>query len=291
MVDAPNRAQGKRRLVERALELASEGRWEDAAQVNRDILTRFPRDFEAMNRLGKAHAEQHRYSEARDVYQGVLEIDPTNTIAKKNVARMELLSTQVVAETNGAVREVRPQARQTMFIEEPGQSALLLVASSAPQTTLSKLISGDNLELRVQGESVAVYTWEDEFVGFLPARVGQRLAMLMNGGNQYQAAVAAVLDGALRIVVRETYHSPENSGRLSFPTSGKPAAPIRAYTRDIRRPTLEPGLFDEDDDDDDDDDVDDEEEELEPDAEEHEIAEDEELLEETRRPQDEDEIG
>jgi tetratricopeptide (TPR) repeat protein len=289
MVDAPNRAQGKRRLVERALELAGEGRWEEAEQVNQNILTRFPRDFEAMNRLGKALAEQHRYAEARDIYQGVLEIEPTNTIAKKNVARMELLSTQA-ATTNGASREPRAQARQTMFIEEPGQSALLLVTSSAPQTTLSKLIPGDHLELRVQGESIAVYTWEEEFIGFLPARVGQRLAMLMGGGNQYQVAVAAVLDGALRVVVRETYRSPENSGRLSFPTSGKPAAPIRAYTRDIRRPTLEPGLYDEDEDEDTEDE-DEEEEELEPDTEEHEIVEDEELIDETRRPQDEDERG
>src|SRR5947209_13431425 len=111
MVDAPNRAQGKRRLVERALELASEGRWEEAEQINRNILVRFPRDFEAMNRLGKAFAEQHRYGEARDIYQGVLEVDPTNAIAKKNVARMELLSTQAVTETNGAARDARPQAR------------------------------------------------------------------------------------------------------------------------------------------------------------------------------------
>lgn len=287
MVDAPNRVQGKRRQVERALGLAAEGRWEDAAQVNRDILMRFPRDFEAMNRLGKALAEQHRYAEARDTYRSVLEVDPTNTIAKKNVARMGLLSAQGATEANVAMREARPQARQAMFIEEPGQSAILLVPSGTEQTILSKLISGDHLELRVQGESVAVYTWENEFIGFLPPRVGQRLAILMTKGNQYQAAVTAVLDGALRVVVRETFRSPENAGRLSFPTGGKPAAIPRAYTRDIRRPTLEPGLYDEDDDGDEDE----EEEELEPDAEEGEIAEDEELIDESRRPQDEDELG
>ncbi|MCA1670181.1 MAG: tetratricopeptide repeat protein [Thermomicrobia bacterium] len=289
MVDTPSRAQGKRRLVERALELAGEGRWEESEQVNRDILARFPRDFEAMNRLGKAFAEQHRYSDARDIYQKVLEIEPTNPIARKNVARMELLSTQPV-ETNGTVglaREARPQARQAMFIEEPGQSRMLIVESAVAQTTLSKLISGDHLELRQQGESVGVYNWEGEFIGFLPARVGHRLSAMMENGNQYQAAVAAVLDGALRIVVRETFHSPENRGRLSFPTSGKPANIPRAYTRDVRRPTLEPGLYD---DDTDDDEVDDEEE-LEPDAEENEIVEDEELIDESRRTRDEDEIG
>ncbi len=289
MVNTPNRAQGKRRLVERALELAGEGRWEDAEQVNRDILARFPRDFEAMNRLGKALAEQHRYREARDTYQHVLEVEPTNPIARKNVARMELLSTAPVVEPNGAAREARPQARQTMFIEEPGQSAMLIVESAVPQVILSKLIPGDHLELRMQAESVAVYTYDDEFVGFLPPRVGQRLSMMMANGNQYQSAVAAVLDGALRIVVRETFRSAENSTRLSFPTSGKPAAIPRAYTRDVRRPTLEPGLYDEDTDDEEVDD--DEDEELEPDAEENEIVEDEELIGESRRPQDEDELG
>ncbi len=288
MVDTPSRAQGKRRLVERALELAGEGRWEESEQVNRDILARFPRDFEAMNRLGKAFAEQHRYSDARDIYQKVLEIEPTNPIARKNVARMELLSTQPL-ETIGAAREARPQARQAMFIEEPGQSAMQLVESAVAQTTLSKLISGDHLELRQQGESVGVYNWEGEFIGFLPPRVGHRLSAMMANGNQYQAAVAAVLDGALRIVVRETFRSPENSGRLSFPTSGKPANIPRAYTRDVRRPTLEPGLYDDDTDDDEVDD--DDEEELEPDAEENEIVEDEELIDESRRPRDEDELG
>jgi hypothetical protein len=288
MVTTPNRAQGKRRLVERALELAGEGRWEDAEQVNRDILARFPRDFEAMNRLGKALAEQHRYSEARDVYQHVLEVEPTNPIARKNVARMELLSAHP-AETDGAAKEARPQARQAMFIEEPGQSSMLIVESSVAQTLLSKLIPGDHLELRAQGESVGVYTWENEFIGFLPPRVGHRLSAMMANGNQYQAAVAAVLDGALRLVVRETFRSPENSGRLSFPTSGKPANIPRAYTRDVRRPTLEPGLYDEDSEDDEVED--DDEEELEPDAEEGEIVEDEELIDEARRPHDEDELG
>ena len=251
MVTTPNRAQGKRRLVERALELAGEGRWEEAEQVNRDILARFPRDFEAMNRLGKALAEQHRYSEAREAYQQVLEVEPTNPIARKNVARMELLSAQPPEPVGTSdTREARPQARQAMFIEEPGQSSMLIVESSVAQTLLSKLIPGDHLELRAQGESVGVYTWENEFIGFLPARVGHRLSAMMANGNQYQAAVAAVLDGALRLVVRETYHSAENSGRLSFPTSGKPANIPRAYTRDVRRPTLEPGLYDEDSEDD-----------------------------------------
>jgi len=288
MASTGGRAQGKRRLVERALDLAGEGRWTEAEQVNREILGRGKPDVTAVNRLGKALAEQHRYAEALEAYRQVLGIDPGNQIAKKNVARMEILSILPAPEvvTTGSTRM---QARQTMFIEEPGRSATLVVASDAKQETLAKLIPGDHLTLVVRGDAVGVYTWENEFVGYLPARIGQRLAELIAKGNEYQAAVAAVLDGALRVVVRETFRSAENGNRLSFPTSGKPAALPRAYTRDVRRPTLDPGIFDEDSDDEAEDD--DEDEELEPDMEGGEINEDEEIIEESRRTPDEDELG
>jgi len=288
MASTGGHAQGKRRLVERALDLAGEGRWTEAEQVNREILGRGKPDVTAVNRLGKALAEQHRYAEALEAYRQVLGIDPGNQIAKKNVSRMEILST-LPAPKVVLSGSTRMQARQTMFIEEPGRSATLVVASDAKQETLAKLIPGDHLTLVVRGDAVGVYTWENEFVGYLPARIGQRLAELIAKGNEYQSAVVAVLDGALRVVVRETFRSAENGNRLSFPTSGKPAALPRAYTRDVRRPTLDPGIFDEDSDDEAEDD--DEDEELEPDMEGGEINEDEEIIEESRRTPDEDELG
>lgn len=289
MATTPGRATGKRRLVERALDLANEGRWDEAESVNREILARGKPDVAAMNRLGKALAEQHRYAEALDAYKQALEIDTTNQIADKNVIRLELLISQPLV-ANGERIARTQQARQTMFIEEPGRSATLMVRSDATPAVLAKMIPGDHLTLKAEGESVAVYTWEDELVGYLPAREGQRLAAMMESGNLYGAAVAAVVDGALRVVVRETYRSPENGARLSFPTSGRAVIAPRAYTRDVRRPTLEPDPYG---DDGGDDDADDDDEELEPDAEDGEIAEDEELIEGTRRGgnSDEDELG
>jgi hypothetical protein len=46
-----------RRQAEQARALAVAGRWEDAAQLNREILQNFPRDIDALNRLGKALTE------------------------------------------------------------------------------------------------------------------------------------------------------------------------------------------------------------------------------------------
>lgn len=280
------RTTGKRRLVERALDLANEGRWDEAEQVNRDIIARGKPDVAAINRLGKALAEQHRYAEALDAYKQALDVDATNQIAGKNVTRLELLSTQPVPTESNRIARTQ-QARQTMFIEEPGRSAMLTVESDSPQHVLAKMIPGDHLTLHTKGEAVAVYTWDNEFVGYLPAREGQRLAALMESGNGYQAAVASVMEGAVRVVVRETHRSPENGNRLSFPTSGKIVATPRAYTREVRRPTIGADPYG----DDAEDDTDDDEEELEPDAEEGEVAEDEELIGENRRTPDEDELG
>jgi len=81
----------KRQRTEQAIQLAMAGRWEEAVAVNRAILELFPTDVDTYNRLGKALTELGHYREAREAYQKGLEIDPSNMIAKKNLARLATL--------------------------------------------------------------------------------------------------------------------------------------------------------------------------------------------------------
>ena len=74
-----------------AIALALEGQWERAVSVNREILRMAPEDVEALNRLGKALMELGRYREARDAYAEALRVDPMNTIAQKNLAKLTKL--------------------------------------------------------------------------------------------------------------------------------------------------------------------------------------------------------
>jgi len=75
-------------LSEEAVELAMHGQWEEAVVVNKDIIERFPGEVSAYNRLGKAEMELGDLSHAIEAYQKALQIEPTNTIAKKNIARL-----------------------------------------------------------------------------------------------------------------------------------------------------------------------------------------------------------
>src|SRR5687767_8070705 len=86
-----DRARVRRQRADQAIRLAMESKWEEAAQLNRQILSHFPNDTDAYNRLGKALTELGRYGEARAAYGRTLELDSANSIAKKNMSRLQTL--------------------------------------------------------------------------------------------------------------------------------------------------------------------------------------------------------
>src|SRR5437879_12470566 len=86
-----DRARAKNQYAEHAIQLALQGQWSEAAQLNREIVESFPTDVDAFNRLGKAMTELGRYGEARGAYMKALEIDQLNSIARKNLTRLATL--------------------------------------------------------------------------------------------------------------------------------------------------------------------------------------------------------
>ncbi len=218
------RSKLRRRWVEQAIALAMQNRWEEAAKVNQSILDLFPNDTDALNRLGRALTELGRYREARDAYQKTIQLDPTNTIARKNLSRLETLKVEEAPPT-------REKVDPRMFIAETGKTGVVSLVHPAPRDVLAKVAAGDQVRLRVDGRSLAVETLNGEFLGYIDPKVAQRLVDLIRSGNQYSAAVMAVEEGNLRIFLRESYQDPSNIGKISFPVRGE-APGVRPYIRD-----------------------------------------------------------
>ena len=84
------RSKIRREMSRDAIALAMENRWEEASVVNSSILELFPNDLEAHNRLGKACFELGVYQKARDAFNGALRLSPSNTIARRNLDRLNL---------------------------------------------------------------------------------------------------------------------------------------------------------------------------------------------------------
>ena len=71
-----DRLRQKRTKSEQAISLAMKNRWDEAAQLNREILEIFPNEVDAYNRLGKALTELGRYAEAREALEKAVALHP-----------------------------------------------------------------------------------------------------------------------------------------------------------------------------------------------------------------------
>ncbi len=205
----------RRRLQEKAIELAALNRWQEAVELNQQLL-RVSEDAETYNRLGKALFELGKYTESHRAYQNALRLNASNPIARKNVARLEALLARGITEAP-VTRSTRQQIDMRMFITETGRTALTSLVDVQRGPAVDALITGEKVELRVEGKMVYVVDLDGNLIGRIEPKLSHRLLELMNGGNRYLAAVVQSDSRNVRILIREIYQDPSQRGRVSFP--------------------------------------------------------------------------
>lgn len=215
----------KRQREEQAIQLAMQSRWEEAVAVNQSIIDLFPNDVDSYNRLGKALNELGRYVAARSAYGRALELDPSNSIARKNHQRLAALK-EAAAPAEAPAARVDPQ----LFIEERGKTAMAILQRPAPREVLAKVNAGDQVTLRQSGRSLRIETAGGEYLGTLDPKLGLRVIKMMEGGNRYAAAVTNVQDSTARVIIKEVFQSPAMVGQVSFPSTADLG--VRPYTRE-----------------------------------------------------------
>lgn len=204
------RTRLKRQRMEQAIQLALQNRWDEAAAVNRSIISLFPSDVDAYNRLGKALTEMGEHDEARSAYMKTLALEPGNAIARKNLARLDAIKAR--SGRCEASRNLDP----SLFIAESGKTGIAMLNDVSAEKR-SHLTAGDSVELKVQGGTIVVETLDGEVLGEIEPKLGLRLSRLIESGNRYVAAVAGLSDGEVRVIIREIYQHPSQQGKPSFP--------------------------------------------------------------------------
>lgn len=224
---AEEKARQKKQWTELAIQQAQAGQWDEAVRTNQDILNLFPFEPDAYNRLGKAYNELGLYAEARRAYEQTLKYSPKNTIAKKNLDRLAQLTEEPVQAPIGGAERIDPR----LFIEETGKTGTTDLISVAPATVLARVGVGDRVQLHVSGHTITVRNAASEDIGQIEPYLANRLIKFMEGGNRYAAAILAMENGVVRLMIREEYQHPSMFGRVSFPSQGG-GETIRAYTKD-----------------------------------------------------------
>jgi len=215
----------RRQRSKQAIALAMQGRWREAVVANQEIIASFPNDVDAYNRLGRAYIELGEYSQAKEAYERAVELDPYNIIAQKNLQRLSYLGEAAIGLEADSDR-VEPQH----FIEETGKAGVVDLYHLAPREILAKMAAGDRVYLKIDGSGLTVENGRGESLGQVEPKHSKRLIKLMEGGNQYSAAIVSSTEDRVTVIIREVYQDPSQAGQLSFPSRGGEG--LRPYLSD-----------------------------------------------------------
>ena len=212
--------------AEDAVQLAIAGNWDEAVKLNRFIIDNLGPDEESQNRLGKALSELGKLKEAKAAYEAALKINPLNSIAKRNAARINALLHQKEGLKVGGTK-----VDLNLFVEEMGKTVITTLDGTVSDIC-SKAAAGDVAELRIEGDGIFAETSRGVRLGLLEPKLARRLTKFMHGGNRYQAGVTSCEGNTVKLIVRETYQDPRFAGKPSFPMRRKREVEFRPYTKE-----------------------------------------------------------
>jgi tetratricopeptide (TPR) repeat protein len=196
-----------------AIDAALKSEWNKALEINQQIQSLEPQNTECLNRLAKAYFELGDLVKSKRLYQDVLELDPYNSIAAKNIKKISSCKDNHNQKTlNG----ISPILSPAFFVSEPGiTKSVSLIKVAEPQRLLS-LSAGMMVNLVVKARGISVADINKNYLGVLPDDISFHLMRLINGGNKYQAFIQSVKPNALVILIREIYRSKKFKNQASF---------------------------------------------------------------------------
>ena len=191
-----------------AIQATLTGDWESAIKLNKTLVNENPQDVEALNRIALAYNVLGKTKNAKDYYQKVIEIDPLNSIATKNLKKIKADG------SNGSEGSTVIQVNN-IFLEETGKTKVVELINLAQPEVLLTLRTGQLLDLSAKRLKIFISQGK-KYVGVLPDDIGNRLTKFIKGGNKYEAYVKSASHQNVSIFIRELKKSAKFKDQPSF---------------------------------------------------------------------------
>ncbi len=134
-------------LSKQAVREALKGNWDKVIEINDIIIENNPRNFDAKLRLGHAYIQTNHLIKAKKVFNEVLQQDPLNPVALKNI--------QLIVKRVDVISPVKANAGA--LIKEPGTTAETNLTLSGRGVTAESFAPGESLILNPKKKSAEVY--------------------------------------------------------------------------------------------------------------------------------------
>lgn len=202
-------------IHQQAIQAALSGDWKRAIALNEEILKVDPKNVDTLNRASHAYFELGEIKKAKTYSRLVLNYDPYNQIALKSLRKIESFR-QIKFSPSPASATINLQNLNDLFIEEPGKTKQVALLKVAEPQKLSRLSSGETVNLTLKTKSITVNNQQGEYLGILPDDLSRLLLRFIKGGNKYQTFIKTVKPNGLSVIIREIYRCPRFKNQPSF---------------------------------------------------------------------------
>jgi len=185
-------------LARRAIEASLKTDWKQAIEINSQILELEPKDIDAKVRLGRAYMQLGEFLKAKRLFKEVLETDPINPIALKN---LKMASEKRVEKRN--VNQIDTKS----LLKEPGTCTEVRLAIDAKRIVASDFTPGEVLVLKIDKRSASIFKHKkDEQI--LIAQLDHDLVTRLNKAKTQEAHItASFLSGEnkdIKMIIKST---------------------------------------------------------------------------------------
>ncbi len=199
-----------RDLAQEAIEKALDCEWDQAIELNKEILKNDPSDIDALNRLARAYSEKGNIKKAKETSQKVLKIDPYNSIALKCISKWKNAQKIDLAKSTPTNAQI--------FLEEPGKTKVVSLIHLGSKCIIANLDAGDEVVINSHSHRVSITTLDGKYIGRLPDNLSARLRKLINMGNKYESFIKSISPTEVKVFIREKSKCPKLADIPSFST-------------------------------------------------------------------------
>ena len=194
-------------LEKQAIDTAINFRWEDAINLNLQILKEDKKNINAYLRLGFAHLQLNQLKLSKENYQKALKLQPSSQIAKQNLERLEVLE-------KGGRKKAKKQKISldpNLFLEIPGKT------KSVALVNLAQLFLGQEAFLKQKKRRVEIRAKNGDYIGCLPDDLSKRLILFLEAYSKYRTFVKEASLNRVTVFIQEVKKGKKVARFISFP--------------------------------------------------------------------------
>jgi tetratricopeptide (TPR) repeat protein len=205
-------------LSKLAIKAAFNQNWNEAVEINNQIISLNESNIDAHLRLGLAYLQLKEYSKAKKSYSKVLEIDPINKIA---------LDKMILVKEKKTEDFIVPDSES--LLKEPGNSIEVSLEILTKGITAEKFKFNEDLILKISGKTISVHRDDPKqsLLNYLPDQIVKGILKAKTLKAELTVKFIGGKDKKIKIII--------NSNESVFPSEKQD---IKPYIKAVGEPDM-----------------------------------------------------